>query len=105
MDKRVEDIVIVGGGTAGWMTAAFFSKLLKSAVRIRLIQPDEIATIGVGEATIPAIKHYNAALERDENELLARTQGHFKLGIEFVDCAKRGDSYLHGFGRLGQHLW
>src|SRR5947207_3048800 len=104
MDKRVEDIVIVGGGTAGWMTAAFFSKLLKSAVRIRLIESDEIATIGVGEATIPAIKHYNAALELDENEFLARTQGTFKLGIEFVDWAKLGDFYIHGFGRIGQDL-
>ena len=104
MHKRVEDIVIVGGGTAGWMTAAFFSKLLKSAVRIRLIESDEIATIGVGEATIPAIKHYNAALELDENEFLARTQGTFKLGIEFVDWAKLGHSYIHGFGRIGQDL-
>src|SRR5207248_1785191 len=104
MDKRVEDIVIVGGGTAGWMTAAFFSKLLKSGVRIRLIESDEIATIGVGEATIPAIKHYNAALELDENEFLARTQGTFKLGIEFVDWAKLGDFYIHGFGRIGQDL-
>jgi tryptophan halogenase len=102
--NRVESIVIVGGGTAGWMTAALFSKVLTRGMRIRLIESDEIATIGVGEATIPQIKHFNEVLEIDENEFIRRTQGTFKLGIEFVNWGKMGDAYIHGFGRIGQDL-
>jgi tryptophan halogenase len=102
--NRIEQIVIVGGGTAGWMTAAFFSKLLTTGIWIRLIESDEIATIGVGEATIPAIKFYNEALELDKNELVRKTQGTFKLGIEFVNWRKIGHSYIHGFGKIGQDL-
>ncbi len=98
----IEDIVIVGGGTAGWMTAAAFSKLLNKSYRIRLVESEEIATIGVGEATIPTIKVFNSMLELDENEFLRRTQGTFKLGIEFVNWGQIGDSYIHGFGRIGQ---
>lgn len=100
----IENIVIVGGGTAGWMTAAALSKLLTPAQKIRLVESDEIATIGVGEATIPNIKHFNAALELDENDFLRKTQGTFKLGIEFVNWGRIGDSYIHGFGRIGQDL-
>jgi tryptophan 7-halogenase len=101
---RIESVVIVGGGTAGWMTAAFLSKLLTTGVKIRLIESDEISTIGVGEATIPAIKYYNDALELNENEFIRRTQGTFKLGIEFVNWHRIGDTYIHGFGRIGQDL-
>lgn len=100
----VKDIVIVGGGTAGWMTAAAFSKLLAGHYRIRLVESDEIATIGVGEATIPNIKIFNNALAIDEDEFLRKTQGTFKLGIEFVNWSKIGESYIHGFGKIGQDL-
>jgi tryptophan halogenase len=100
----VKDIVIVGGGTAGWMAAAAFSKLLGKRCQIRLIESDDIATIGVGEATIPAIKNFNLGLEIDEDEFLRATQGTFKLGIEFVNWGKIGDSYIHGFGKIGQDL-
>lgn len=100
----VKDIVIVGGGTAGWMTAAAFSKMLDGQYRIRLVESDEIATIGVGEATIPMIKVFNAALELDEDEFLRHTQGTFKLGIEFVNWGNVGESYIHGFGKIGQDL-
>lgn len=100
----IRDIVIVGGGTAGWMTAAAFAKLIGHAYRIRLVESDDIATIGVGEATIPTIKIFNNMLELDEDEFLRRTQGTFKLGIEFVNWGNIGESYIHGFGKIGQDL-
>ena len=106
-------IVIVGGGTAGWMCAAALSKLLPSDYRIRLVESDEIGIIGVGEATIPFIRSFNERLEIDESEFMWATQGSFKLGIEFVNWAAIGDHYIHGFGRVGvdvegtpfHHIW
>src|SRR3546814_5184715 len=83
------------------MSAAALSKLLPSSCRIRLIESDEIGIVGVGEATIPNIKHFNAALEIDEDEFLKATQGTFKLGIEFVNWGRLGDRYIHGFGKVG----
>lgn len=111
--KPVRNIVIVGGGTAGWMTAAALSKVLGHAYSIRLVESDEIGIIGVGEATIPHIAEFNRALEINEDEFLRATQGTFKLGIEFVNWGRVGDRYIHGFGRLGQptdalpfhHFW
>ena len=100
----MRDIVIVGGGTAGWMTAAALAKLLGPGYRLRLVESDEIGIIGVGEATIPHIKTYNDALEIDENEFMRATQGSFKLGIEFVNWGAQGDRYIHGFGKIGQEL-
>ncbi len=102
--KQLERILIVGGGSAGWMTAALLSKLFKGLYEITLIESEEIGTIGVGEATIPAIKKYNELLGLDENEFMQRTQGSFKLGIQFVDWGALGDSYIHGFGVIGRDL-
>jgi tryptophan halogenase len=100
----VRTIVVAGGGTAGWMTAAALSRLLGAGTTIRLVESDEIGTIGVGEATIPHIRAFNHALGIDENEFLRATQGTFKLGIEFRNWGALGDRYVHGFGTIGQEL-
>jgi tryptophan halogenase len=98
----VHQVVVIGGGTAGWMTAAGLSKMLKGRIAVRLVESEEIGIVGVGEATIPVIKTFNAALEIDEDEFLRTTQGTFKLGIEFVNWGAIGDRYIHGFGRVGR---
>ncbi|PWF48267.1 tryptophan halogenase family protein [Massilia glaciei] len=103
--NNVKKIVIVGGGTAGWMAAASLSKILGNKVALRLVESDEISTIGVGESTIPMIKMFNQVLGINEDEFMRETKATFKLGIEFADWGKLGDKYMHGFGKFGQDLW
>jgi len=103
-NEAIRDIVIVGGGSAGWMTAAALSTILNGRYNIRLVESDEIGIVGVGEATIPMIQRFNRVVGIDEQEFMRETQGTYKLGIEFVNWGRLGERYMHGFGRLGQDL-
>ena len=101
-DHRIRNIVIAGGGTAGWMAAAAMARLLDPSTNITLVESDEIGTVGVGEATIPPISAYNKMLGINEDEFLAATKATFKLGIEFVGWGAPGERYFHPFGCHGQ---
>jgi tryptophan halogenase len=101
-DNRIRRIVIVGGGTAGWMAAASLAHhFAKTAVSITVVDSSAIGTVGVGEATIPAIRDYIRGLGIDEFELMRATQATVKLGIEFENWSRVGESFMHPFGLFG----
>lgn len=103
-NQHLEQIVIVGGGTAGWIAAAAMSRLLGPSVNITLIESESIGTVGVGEATIPQIRRLNGVLGLDEDAFVRETNGTFKLGIEFNNWGHIGERYLHTFGDAGINL-
>src|ERR1700720_3671524 len=112
--SRPYRVVIVGGGTAGWMSAAGIRRQLRAEdYTVTLIESDEIGTVGVGGATLPHIKICNGMLGVDEAQFMRETRATFKLGIQFCDWDRPGDSYLHPFGAFGepwggvefQHHW
>lgn len=113
MSNKVDTVVVVGGGTAGWITAALLIKILGNAIKVRLVESEEIGIVGVGEATIPPILTLNQALGLDEGEMLKATYGTIKLGIEFENWKRKGDRYMHAFGNIGKdfpfcsfhHFW
>lgn len=112
-NKQIKDVVIAGGGTAGWITAALLNKVLGKVVNITLVESDHIGTVGVGEASIPPILHLNAALGIRENEFIKATQATIKLGIEFENWRSQKHAYMHAFGDIGKdfpfcefyHFW
>ncbi|WP_375289187.1 tryptophan halogenase family protein [Qipengyuania sp.] len=109
---KLRSVVILGGGTAGWMAAAALSRFAPH-LAVTLVESEAIGTVGVGEATIPQIRLFNSALGIDEGEFLRETKGSFKLGIEFAGWTREGESYMHAFGAVGrpvgllpfQHHW
>ncbi|MGH8175607.1 MAG: tryptophan halogenase family protein [Steroidobacter sp.] len=103
--KPIKRVVIAGGGTAGWMVAAALSKILGKVLDIKLIESDEIGTVGVGEATIPTLVTFHRLLEINEQEFMAATQGVFKLGISFENWRDLNESYIHSFGTTGKDHW
>ena len=114
MSNPIKKIVIVGGGTAGWTTAAAIcSALPKHSVEVELVESEAIGIIGVGEATLPHLRQFNDSIGIDEAEFMSATNATFKLGIEFVNWGRIGDAYIHPFGAYGvdnrgiafHHFW
>ena len=113
MKEKIRKVVVVGGGTAGWMSAALLKRVLGDRVDIELVESEQIGIVGVGEATIPPIQHVNAVLGLDEAEFLRETKSTIKLAIRFENWRKQGDNYYHTFGAPGvsqafchfHHFW
>ena len=112
-NRKIHKVVIAGGGTAGWMTAAALAKLVGKTLRITLVESEEIGTVGVGEATIPTLMTFHKLLKIKEQDFLKAVQATFKLGISFENWRDLGKDYIHSFGLVGkdsyvagfQHFW
>ncbi|HTU65011.1 MAG TPA: tryptophan halogenase family protein [Steroidobacteraceae bacterium] len=98
----VKKVVIAGGGTAGWMTAAALSTYFADLVEITLVESEEIGTIGVGESTVPPLQKFHRVLGISEREFMTECAATFKLGIWFENWGHLGEKYLHPFGVYGQ---
>lgn len=104
MNDSIKNVLIVGGGSSGWMAAAMLSRFLGQQLNIKLVESSEIGTVGVGEATIPPMKTFNDVLGISEQDFLKATQGTIKLGIEFVNWGHTGERYMHAFGDIGRNI-
>jgi tryptophan halogenase len=103
LNRPIEHLTILGGGTAGWMCAAGLAKIFAdTGMRITLVESEQIGTVGVGEATIPHLRYFNQRLGIDEHEFIRKTNATYKLGIEFIDWGQVGESYIHPFGSFGR---
>jgi tryptophan halogenase len=104
MNSLIKKVVVLGGGTSGWISAALLKKILGSAIQLELVESDDIGTIGVGEATIPPIQHLNNVLGINEADFLRETKATIKLGINFENWKSQEHSYFHSFGAAGKSL-
>ncbi|HCB09054.1 MAG TPA: tryptophan halogenase, partial [Alteromonas sp.] len=105
MTTHPKQIVIAGGGTAGWIAAAALARKMGPLVNIRLVESSTIGTIGVGEATIPPLRTFHKLLQIDEQAFMRATAATFKLGIRFENWGRIGEQYIHSFGMTGQQSW
>jgi tryptophan halogenase len=103
--SAIKNVVIAGGGTAGWMAAAAFGKLLGKVLNITIVESDLIPTVGVGEATIPTLHIFHDLLKIKESDVMKATNATFKLGISFENWKQTNHDYIHSFGYLGQGCW
>ncbi|GAA0269556.1 tryptophan 7-halogenase [Alteraurantiacibacter aestuarii] len=102
--QRVRKVLVVGGGSSGWMAATMLATALSKDIEVELVESDAIGIVGVGEATIPPMQLFNRFVKLDERAFLSETQGTFKLGIEFHNWGRKGDQYLHQFGAVGREM-
>lgn len=103
--KKIEHVVVAGGGTAGWMAAASIAKLLGKTVKVTLVESEDISTVGVGEATIPTLLTLHELLKIKEQDFIKAVGGTFKLGISFENWLDLGKDYIHSFGYTGKDCW
>jgi len=102
MNKPIKKVVVLGGGTAGWMSAALLKKVLSAEIDIELVESEVIGTVGVGEATIPPIRTFNEVLGINDAEFIRATKATIKLGIKFDNWQNIGKSYYHTFAAAGK---
>src|SRR3954454_19003646 len=104
-EQVIKRVVIAGGGTAGWIAAYALVKQLGSLIDIKLVESEEIGTVGVGESVIPTARTFHDYMGIDESDFVRATGSTFKLGISFEDWAREGDRYIHSFGTIGRATW
>ncbi|HET8555393.1 MAG TPA: tryptophan halogenase family protein [Rhodanobacteraceae bacterium] len=100
--NRIRKVVVAGGGTAGWIAASTLAYQLKEQLEVTLVESSKIATVGVGEATVPPIRNYHRFMNIDEQEFLRAVAGAFKLSISFENFVRPGHRYIHPFGITGK---